>query len=56
MGFLLTYLHLTLTDFKGKGQVKVIHVSPDTGYYLSDLRKIFLKIIKETGLSFTLQL
>ena len=49
MGFILAYLYLTLTDSKGKGQVKVMHVSTETGHYWSERRKIFVKIIKETG-------
>ena len=52
MGFLLAYLHLTLTDSKGKGQVKVMHVSTENGQYSSNLRKTFAKISKETGLWF----
>ena len=50
MGLPLAYLHLTLTDFKGKGQVKVMHVSNETGNFSSDLRKRFPTIIKETSL------
>ena len=37
------YLHLILTDSKGKGQVKVMHVSTETGHDSSDLRRRFPK-------------
>ena len=47
MVFALAYLHLKLTDSKGKGQVKVIHALTETGRYSLNLHTICRKIIKE---------
>ena len=42
--FSLAYLHLTLTDSKGKGQDKVMHVATETGHYSSVFAKCFLEL------------
>ena len=44
VGFLLTYLHLTSIDSKGKDQVKVVHVSTENGQHSWIFAKCFLNL------------
>ena len=47
MEFPLAYLHLSLAISKGEDQVKVTHVSIETGQYSLDFRQKFPEIIKD---------
>ena len=54
--FPLAYIAMDCNYCKGNGQVRVMHVSTETGHFSSELRKMAPKGIQETGLQFTLQL